>query len=603
MPDNLIRFLSGHELLQRCGLSEEEIIQLSAEVEKRFLADYLGGIVLGIEQVMNISPALEWRDILETGARVIVKALGGDAGSIRLFDPATGALVSFGSYQFQEESRKRSIPVENSIAGMVMRSGKSYMVSDLLSEPRYQDKLLVERLGLNSMIAVPLKIPRSVETEQEIRGAVQVYYRGKNRRFDPLEVTHAEVLARRISHVVARKEILDLYELNVRKEKLVEKIFQKLSRREGIKMNQLFAAMIPELSEIIAVSSCALFSMGEEGKEAWLEICHPVDDPFIEEGHTFVLAQHPYLRSLLGEENGTTDPRKRERGIPYVLIQDPVHHALSGPTLAAYAERRGVDSVLLVPLESRGVLRYFMMFCSGERYAEFSRWEIELLAFFGKEVIQALRMERLDDILHDLKNPAVAIGGFARRARRLLDAEDPASVREKLVQALDIVVEETERIQGLSTSVSIEGRERYVDVGQTLKRRFRLNAEAIRARGLKEVRVSLEDVETGLLVLCPPFELERVLDNLLMNASEAIPPEGGHLKARCVREGESVCISVRNNGILSDEQLKKARSGEVRGRGFGIAQRFVQTLGGTLQIVSKEIDTEVSVHLPLASPN
>jgi len=601
MPENLLQFLYEHDLLAHCSLSREEMARLSSQIEERFLADYFGRMVRAIEDVMNISPALEWREILEAGALHIVQALGGDAGSIRLYDPSTGALVSFGSYQFREESRIRSIPVENSIAGRVMRSGRSHVVPDILTEPLYRDKSQVERLGLRSMMAVPLKIPRFLETEQEILGAVQIYYREKDRRFDPLEITYAEVLARRISHVVARKRIMDLYQLNVRKEKLVEKIFLKLSNREGIKMQDLFGLMVSELTEILAVSSCALFSVSRDGGNAWLEIFHPVTETFIEDGHTFELAAHPYMAALLERKEAGTGGGEKKVPASHILIRDPECHALSGPALSAYSARHGVQTVLLVPLHARGVLSHFMMFCSPEGYSEFNEWEIELLAFFGKEVMQALRMERLDDILHDLKNPAIAIGGFARRARRLMEFPDPNAVRDRVLQALDILVEETDRIQSLSTSASIEGRERFVDIGQTLKRRFRLNAEAVRERGLDGISVTLGPVDTGLLAYCAPFELERILDNLLANATEALPAEGGELSARCSKEGDFAEVAIRNSGVLTDEEMQKLFSGKVRGRGFGIAQRFVQTLGGELRVSQEEAHTVVVVRVPLVS--
>ncbi len=598
MQKSLVNFLKENELLSRCSFSDDEMELLAYQVEKRFLAEYLGGIVVEIEDVMGISPLLDWREILEVGAQKIVKYLGADAGSIRLYDPETGNMVAFGSHQFHDYARIPSIPLGDSIAGLVVRSGKSYIVPDILAEPLYRDKDVVFRLGLNSLLAVPIYIPRFLETETEIRGALQIYYREKNRQFDPLEVTHAEVLARRISHVVARKRIIDLSQLNLRKEKLVEKIFLKLSNREGIKLRDLFKLMVPELVSIIEIQSCALFSLSPDRETAWLEISYPMEQTQGKVGHAFSVSEHPYMMALLQENQENMDTETERIDPSYVLIKDPATSWLSNEALVSYMRANKLNSVLLIPLRGRAEVRYFMVFYTADIRQEFTEGEIDLLTFFGKEVMKALRMERLDDILHDIKNPAVAIGGFARRALKLLDNEDLDSVRDKIREALNIVAEETDKIQNLSTSAVIEGRERPVDVGETLKRRFRLNVEAARRLGRTDIQAELLDIEDGLFVYCVPFELERILDNLLMNAAQAVPGEGGVLRARCFRNRENVQIEIINTGSIDEEHINKIRSGEVTGRGLNIVFRFVQSLAGEVDLSNNGSETVFTVRLP-----
>ncbi len=602
MQKSLVSFLKENELFSSCRFSDDDLELFAYQVEKRFLAEYLGGIVVEIEDVMSISPSLSWREILETGAEKIVKHLGADAASIRLHDPETGEMVSFGSFRFHDYTRIPSIPLNDSIAGEVVQSGKSYKVPDIMAEPLYRDKDVVHKLGLNSLIAVPIYIPRFLETEPEIRGALQIYYREKDRRFDPLEVTHAEVLARRISHVVARKRIIDLSQLNLQKEKLVEKIFLKLSNREGIKLRDLFKLMVPELVNIIEIQSCALFSLSQDRKTAWLEISYPTEQAQGKIGHVFRVSEHPYMTALLKNSQEKVDTETERIGPSYVLIKDPEKSELSNEALVSYMRKKKLNSVLLIPLKGRAEVRYFMVFYTADIRQEFTGAEIDLLTFFAKEVMKALRMERLDDILHDLKNPAIAIGGFARRARKLLDKNDLESVRDKIREALDIVVEETDRIQNLSTSAVIEGRERPVNVGETLKRRFRLNAEAVKRQGRTGIQAELQDVEEGLFIYCVPFELERVFDNLLMNAVQAVPGEGGFLRAKCFKHNNSyVNVEIINTGFIDEQQIRRIRSGEVAGRGLNIVFRFVESLAGNLDISNDGSQTTFTVSLPICA--
>ena len=86
----------------------------------------------------------------------------------------------------------------------------------------------------------------------------------------------------------------------------------------------------------------------------------------------------------------------------------------------------------------------------------------------------------MDDVLHDFKNPGIAIAGFAKRAKKLLETGDIESVKDKIAEYLDIVVNETIRMQELAIYPNIEGRERVIDLTEVLKSRFRINEEAIR---------------------------------------------------------------------------------------------------------------------------
>ena len=96
-----------------------------------------------VEGVISIDAHLEWKEILSAAAKKIVEFLHAEAASIRIFDPETGKLVAFGSYQYKEQARLKSIPVEKTVAGMVIKSGKSYLVPNILREPNYANKDIV----------------------------------------------------------------------------------------------------------------------------------------------------------------------------------------------------------------------------------------------------------------------------------------------------------------------------------------------------------------------------------------------------------------------------------------------------------------------------
>lgn len=601
MNETLKNFLKASPIIAKCNVTDEEISELAEYLRKHCLSEYINEVVRMVENVISIDPQLEWKEILSAAAKKIVEFLHAEAASIRIFDPETGKLVAFGSHQYKEHARLKSIPVEKTVAGMVIKSGKSYLVPNILTEPNYANKDIVKLQGFNSLMAVPLNIPAFLKNEPDIPGAIQIYYREKDRQFDPLEVSNAELMARRVSYVLAKKRILDLQKLNQQKEKIVEKIFVKLSHREGIKMKEVFSTMIPELVDIILVQSCSLFSVMPDRTHVKIELEYPIGQESHDISCMFAINDHPYFGALINNtENGFDDEYERIDS-SYILIKDPLKSRLSNDELKRYASKYSVHSVLLIPLKAGNEINYFLIFYAVDRRQEFTEHEIELLTFFGKEIMKALRIEKLDDVLHDFKNPSIAIAGFAGRAKKLLQNGNMEEVKDRIAEYLDIVAQEAIRLQELVIYPNIEGRERVIDLTEALKGRFRINEEAVRDQKRTNIKLLKEDLQPGLLIYCSPFGLERVLDNLFDNATKAIPEEGGELSVKSYKYGDMAGFEIRNTGRIPEENIEQIRKGDVKGRGLNIIYRFIQGIRGNLEVFTDTDSTTFRVMIPLTN--
>jgi len=595
----LVKYLEANPTLAEYHLSEDEIQEVAEYLGKYCISIQLDEIIRMVEDLLGIDPTLEWKEILTVAARKIVEFLDAAAASIRIFDAETDKLIAFGAYQYAETNRLKSIPVEKTVAGKVIRSGKSYLVPNILAEPDYKNKDIVKEYGFNSLMAVPINIPGFHKDEPDVKGAIQIYYLDNDREFDPLEVTSAELLSRRISHVLARKRILDLQKLNTQKEKIVEKIFVKLSHREGIKMKDVFRMMMPELVDIIQIQSCSLFSISQDKKHVQTELEYPAGHESHDSTCLFAIEDHPFFNALINGSEKMGDYEYERIDQSYIFIKDPLKSSLSNDEMKRYAVKNNVNSVLLIPLKARDEVNYFLVFYATDRRKEFTEQEIELLNFFGKEIMKALRIEKLDDVLHDFKNPSIAIAGFARRAKKLINADNIQAVKDKIADYIDIIYQETMRIQELVIYPGIEGRERVVDVTEVLKSRFRINEVAISEQ--KRINISLiqSELQTGLFICCYPFALERVLDNLLDNATKAIPEEGGVLSIKSYQQGAMACVEVSNTGRISADKIEEIRKGDVKGRGLNIIYRFIQGLGGKLEVSTDHDSTTFRMMIPL----
>jgi signal transduction histidine kinase len=213
--------------------------------------------------------------------------------------------------------------------------------------------------------------------------------------------------------------------------------------------------------------------------------------------------------------------------------------------------------------------------------------------------MKALRIEKLDDVLHDFKNPGIAIAGFARRAKKLIDSENIQEVKDKIADYIDIIYQETMRMQELVIYPGIEGRERLVDITEVLKVRFRINEEAISEQKRTNIVLAQAELQPGLFICCYPFALERVFDNLLDNATKAIPQEGGVLSIKSYQCDKMACVEIRNTGRISEDKIEEIRKGDVKGRGLNIIYRFRQGLGGKLEVSTDRDSTTFWMMIPL----
>lgn len=599
MHEAIVNYLKSNPILAKYNLTEKEINDLAGYMRKYFLSAQVEEVIKAVEDVISISPTLSWKEILETVANKVVEFLHAEAATIRIYDPDTNRLVAFGSYRYSEGERLKDIPAERSVAGKVIKSGRSYLVPNILLEPDYLDKDVVKRHGFNSLMAVPISIPVFLENRPNIQGTIQIYYRETDREFNPLEITTAELLARRASYVLAKKHILELQKLNILKEKIVEKIFIKLSHREGIKMRDVFKLMIPELAGIMHIQSCSLFNISKDRKHVQIELEYPPGHETHDKGCVFSIKDHPYFDALINGTEKLGDYEYERIDSSYILIKDPLKSELSNEELRRYASKHNVNSVLLIPLKGGRDVNYFLVFYATDRRQEFIEQEIELLSFFGKEIMKALRIEKLDDILHDFKNPGIAIAGFAKRAKKLLEEKDFVEVKEKVSEYLDIVLSEAIRMQEIAIYPDIEGRERVVDLTEVLKSRFRINEEAIKEQRRMNIKLIQDGLEKGLLIYCYPFALERVIDNLLDNATKAIPEDGGELFIKSYKSDDMACFEIRNTGKIPEENIEQIRKGEVKGRGLNIIYRFIESMQGDIEVFTDEDSTTFRIKIPL----
>jgi len=243
-----------------------------------------------------------------------------------------------------------------------------------------------------------------------------------------------------------------------------------------------------------------------------------------------------------------------------------------------------------------------------------------------EQLIQSEKLAALGElsaeVAHEIKNPLVSVGGFARRLRDSLNKihEEPAcdDTQAKLDGALryaGIIVNETERLEQLLQNILLFSKSEELMVEEC-----DLNGLVQEVLDFFEVNIDEKNIQLDknlMELACPVYldkkKMKQVIMNLLFNAIESMPQEGrlsvstykSHLKPPSEPEKEALtlCIEDTGGGIppeLFENIFNPFFTTKESGTGLGlsISRRIIEEHGGTL-LINNNINKGVTVYVYL----
>ncbi|MBI5586573.1 MAG: sensor histidine kinase, partial [Deltaproteobacteria bacterium] len=204
-------------------------------------------------------------------------------------------------------------------------------------------------------------------------------------------------------------------------------------------------------------------------------------------------------------------------------------------------------------------------------------------------------------VAHEIKNPLMIIGGFARQVARKIPGDEPS------VNKLNLIVEEVGRLEKLLTEVRDFTRVREpalqdADINQVVGQVVELMDSAATAAG---VRLDLELSPEPGTCRFDPDQIKQVLINLIKNAVEAMP-QGGRVILRTRGNSQGVFVDVEDTGPgIPQEHLNEIFNAffttKEKGTGLGLAVslKILNDHNGELLVSSHVGEGSVfSVRLP-----
>jgi PAS domain S-box-containing protein len=221
-----------------------------------------------------------------------------------------------------------------------------------------------------------------------------------------------------------------------------------------------------------------------------------------------------------------------------------------------------------------------------------------------QQLVMAQRMAALGEVAarvaHDIRNPLVSIGGFAKRLEKSLEGnlKDYAAIIAREVAVLEKILSE---ILSYIREVGLE--KRMVNIDYLVE-----EVTAVMKSELDEKKITLvKSLNTSLGVLVDPGSIREALLNILSNAIHAIE-NNGTITVKTSFEKDYAVIEIQDTGCgISEEILPfifdpffTTKGSGNTGLGLTITHKIIEKHHGRIEIESKpHKGSTFKVFLPL----
>jgi len=512
--------------------------------------------------------------------RALVSA---DTCAILLLDEERHELVAYAAAGIEEElDPPFHIPVGKGFAGRVAADLRPVVLSDV----EHADVLnpLIRRKGIASLVGVPLVFDGR---------PIGVLHVGtlRQREFAREEVDLLQLAADRVAIAVSHAQAFDSERAaRLRIENVQAIVDAGLAHLE---LDALLNELLIRIRTILDVDTCAVLLVDAERRDLVARAAVGIEEE-VEQG----------VRIPLGKGfAGRIAAEGRPIGLP-----DVDHADVYNPIL----REKGIKSLLGVPLAVRehiiGVLHVGTL-----TPRAFTRDDTELLQLVAERFAVAIQKARVHDEMialdelklsfvavasHELRTPAAAIYGILTTLRERDRTLDP-EVRRQLEQT---AWEQADRMRRLI--------DQLLDLSRLDAHSVTIDPQPLVLRQLLEEVVEATvpgavklEVDPGVAVVADPLVLDRVVSNLVANASRYGKPP---ITVEATQRDQFIRIVVSDAGEGVPEELvpklfdrfERGTSGQGSGLGLAIAKAYANAHGGELLYTQGDAGARFELILP-----
>lgn len=529
------------------------------------------------------------REALELIIDEIMRVLPCSSASIELLNPDRDILEIEVFRGLPEHAKGLQLRLGQGVTGWVALHGKPLLVPDVTQDPRY--------VPVAPEIRCEMAVPMKGDTEAVLGAIVGVVNIDSTtpHAFDEHHLKLLTLLTNEAARVVSK--LWFIRRLNAKAQQLQSLLNAGRSLVKQREIGEILESLTTETRNILnsRVSALFLFDQRREVLELKAIAGLPPGETYREQV------------ALRDSSIGTVAKRRKQVEI-YDLRRTEEHH------FVPLIQQLDLVSMLACPIryedEVIGTLHIYTS--HPHRFSNDERRLLETLASLGAIAIQNSRLyarifqgeetlrrsERLTtlgllsaEIAHEIRNPLTVL-------RLLFESLDlqfpPGDPREK---DREIIGEKLDQLEGIVNRVLQFGKSR-----EDLRARYNLRQIIddtillVRLK-LQQSRIILEtqypDAE-GLLVEVSKGQIQQVILNLIINATQAMP-EGGRIliSAEPEERGDQrvACVTLRDSGQgvpadLRDKIFDSFLSGHAEGTGLGlsIVKRILVSHSGDIEL-------------------
>jgi PAS domain S-box-containing protein len=420
---------------------------------------------------------------------------------------------------------------EDTVLARVVRDKNACNVSDARSE-RLSDAILIQQLGTQAYAAVPLI------SRDKVIGIIWV-----DNLFNRKPITEEDMkfLTSFSNHVAAAIENARLFEQVKMAEQQLENIFESMSDMVYFNNKEY---------EIKSINRAAAAKLGLPpseiiGKKCY-EVFHGMHEPYAKcPHHKTVETKKAYIEELDDPYLGGT----------FLTSSSPIFD-LNGEFIGSVHVVRDISE----------------------------------LKSLREKLVTAEKMAALGEVAakvaHEIRNPLVSVGGFAKRLEKKLDGN--------LKEYAGIIVKEVDRLEGILKEIlgfvkEVRLAKETVNLNSLMDEVLTLMQSTCEERGISLVRQYGPPPE----VFVDPNRVKEAFMNMLSNAVQSIAGRGIILVKTKIESSRAVVeIHDSGKGIPDTERpfiFNPFFTTKSSGTGLGLAitHRIIQEHGGTIEVESE----------------
>jgi len=219
------------------------------------------------------------------------------------------------------------------------------------------------------------------------------------------------------------------------------------------------------------------------------------------------------------------------------------------------------------------------------------------------EEMDRMKEEFASMITHELKTPLVPIKGYCKM---LIDPDMFGEINKDQTEAINEIYENADRLERLIADV-LDAQK--LDMKKMTFRKEKFDVAELMNKITKDSSVMMKDKQIEFVNYTDRNEIpmtsdggriRQVIENLIKNAVDFVPKEGGKIEIEAKKEDSGVTFYVKDNGIGIPEEKQKnlfkkffqADTTQTRkhggtGLGLAICKGLVEGLGGRIWFESK----------------